>query len=131
MTLYSFTIGTAYGSITNIEGLTVPVVPPKPTYSPYSTLAELSDGGKRGIGAPKATWHWDFLPRAMRDQLRLFCAGVPSKAVCIRTLIKDNAGAWRYFDCMMHWPVGSEETQTNNAIDFTLEFTQLVDVTPA
>ena len=128
-TLYNFEIGTTLVGCVNIEDLTVPVVPPKPTFSPYADVIELGDGSKRGIGAPIATWHWDFLPRTMRDQLRTFCTGA-SSAIFIRTYTKDNAGALKYFSCVMTWPTQREETQTAKAIDFTLEFTQLVDVTP-
>ena len=130
MTLYSFEIGIVYGSIVNIESLTVPVTPPRPTYSPYSSVVELADGSKRGVGAPVATWKWEYLPRTMRNQLRLFCTGA-SSSVCIRTCIKDNSGAYRYFDCKMIWPVMDEEVQTAKSMDFTIEFRQLVDVTPS
>ena len=128
-TLYDFEIGATLVSALNLEELTVPVTHPKPTYSPYSDIIELGDGSMRGVGSPEATWHWDFLPRVMRDQLRTFCTGASSNVV-IRTYVKDNAGALKYFECVMTWPTQSEETQTAKAIDFTLKFTQLVDVTP-
>lgn len=124
-TLYGFMIGTTMGGITNLELLSVPVTPPKSTYSPYSSVVELADGSKRGIGAPVATWRWGFLPRTMRDQLRTFCTGA-SSSVYIRTYTKDNSGALKYYLCKMIWPSTSEETDATKAIDFTIEFTQLV-----
>jgi hypothetical protein len=130
MTLQHFEIGTSFGSLADLGSLATPVTNPKSTYSPYTEVVDLADGSSRGVGSPIASWHWDFLPRIMRDQLRLFCPGVPSADVYIRTCIKDNAGAWRYFTCKMKWPVIAEETRTTRAIDFTIQFTQLIDVTP-
>jgi hypothetical protein len=124
MTQYVFALGTAM-TPTNIESLTVPVTPPKSTYTPYTSVVELADGSRRGIGAPVATWHWDFLPQTMRDQLRTFCTGA-SAAVYIRTYTKDNAFAPKYFTCQMIWPATSEETQATRRMDFVIEFRQLV-----
>ena len=128
MTLYSFEIGTSYATMVNIESLTVPVTPPKPTYSPYSTVIELADGTKFGRGAPIASWHWDFLPRTMRNQLRVFCPYVSSK-VFIRTYKKDDSGASVVYSCIMTWPVTDEEVQNAKMMDFTIKFTQLVGST--
>ena len=127
-TRYLFMIGTTMTGgadpITNLEELAVPIIPPKSTFSQYSSIIELADGSKRGIGAPVASWHWGFLPRNMRDKLREFCPGV-SSAVYIRTYTKDNAGAPKYFLCQMIWPSIDEETDNTKALDFTLEFRQL------
>jgi len=127
-TLYNFVMGTLLDSMTNLELLAVPVTPPKSTYSPYSSVIELADGSKRGIGAPIATWHWGFLPRNMRDQLRVFCPGA-SSLIHIGTYTKDNAGELRLFQCEMIWPVTDEETETTRTVDFTIEFRQLIDKT--
>lgn len=123
MTLYLFALGTAM-TPTNLESLPTPVVPPKSTYTPYSDVIELADGSKRGVGAPVATWHWGFIPRLMRDQLRTFCTGA-SASVYIRTYTKDVAGAIKYFQCQMIWPSNEEETDNTKAIDLTIEFRQL------
>jgi len=124
MTQYLFALGLAM-TPTNIESLTVPVTCPKSTFSPYSSVVELADGSKRGVGAPVATWHWDFLPQTMRDQLRTFCPGA-SASVYIRTYTKDNALSPHYYLAQMIWPTQSEETQATRRMDFTIEFRQLV-----
>jgi hypothetical protein len=124
MTQYLFALGLAM-TPTNIEQLTVPVTCPKSTFSQYASVVELADGSKRGIGAPIATWHWDYLPRTMRDQLRTFCPGA-SATVYIRTYTKDNAGAPKYYQAQMVWPTQSEETQATRSMDLTIEFRQLV-----
>ena len=129
MTLYNYKIGTTYVGLVNLESLTVPVVPPKPTYSPYTSVVELGDGSTKGIGYPIATWHWDFLHRAQRDQLRTLLPGA-STEIFIQTYTKDDGTTIKAFSCVAHWPVMSEETQTAKAMDFTIKFTQLVDVTP-
>lgn len=123
--LYVFNIGTSMGDITNLELLPVPVTPPKSTFSPYTTVIDLADGSKRGLGAPMATWHWDGLPQTMRDQLRTFCTDA-SASVYIRTYTKDNAYAPHYYQAQMSWPVLSEETWAKMRLDFTIEFRQLV-----
>jgi hypothetical protein len=123
-----FKIGTLAGGTagtTNLESLTTPVLPPKSTYSPYTSLKELADGSMRGVGAPVVTWRWSFLTHEMRDQLRLFCTGA-SASVYIRTYIKDSAGIPNYFLAKMIWPSVSEETDSTRAIDFVLIFKQLV-----
>lgn len=122
-------IGTTFGSMEHLDHLTIPILPPKSTFSPYAKVVDLADGSTRGVGAPVAAWHWDFLPQEARDQLRTFCAGASSD-IYIRTATKDTAGAFRYFTCKMKWPVRDEETKATRAIDFIIEFTQLVDVTP-
>lgn len=124
MTQDIYALGTAM-TPTNIESLAVPVTPPKSTFSPYTSVVELADGSKRGIGAPVATWHWDILPQTMRDQLRTFCTGA-SASVYIRTKTKDNSMAAKYYLCQMIWPVTSEETNARRRPDFTIEFRQLV-----
>jgi len=124
MTLYQFAIGLAM-TPTNLESLATPVTPPKSTFSPYSLVKELSDGSMRGIGAPIATWHWGVLKRPMRNQLRTFCPGA-SAEVYIRTYTKDNNGAPKYYKCQMFWPVEDEETYATRAVDFKIEFKQLI-----
>jgi len=125
MTLYGFAIGTTLGNITNLESLTVPIVPPKPTYSPYTSVVDLGDGSVFGKGSPIASWHWDFLPRTMREQLRQYCTGASSN-VYIYTYTKDNSGELKLFYATMIWPVTSEEVQTAKAMDFTIQFKHMI-----
>ena len=109
----------------NLEGLATPVTPPKSTYTPYASLVALADGSSRGVGAPVATWHWGFLSKEMRDQLRTLCPN-SSATVYIRTYTKDVLGAAKYFRALMIWPSTQEETDNTKTVDFTLEFRQLV-----
>jgi hypothetical protein len=128
MTQYFFKIGTyaaGVAAITNVESLTVPVTPPKSTFSPYAELRKMGDGSQRGVGAPIASWKWAVLPQTMRDQLRVFCLG-SSADVFIRTYTKDNAHAPRTYQAVMNWPVLEEEYDATRRIGFEIKFTELV-----
>jgi len=111
----------------NLETLPVPVTPPKSTFSPYSDVVELGDGNIKGIGARKATWHWDYLPLEMRNKLREYCTDT-SNRVYITTYIKDNNMELTTFSAIMIWPVSSEESYSRRLLDFTIEFKELIPV---
>ena len=127
MTQYLFEIGTTV-STTNLESLSTKVIPPKSTFTPYTSVQTMDDGHDVGIGAPTASWKWTELFQTHRDMLRKFCPGA-SATVFIRTYTKDNAMAPRRYQAVMHWPVMTEETDTGRRMDFEIKFTDLVTPT--
>ena len=126
--LSDYQIGTTYGGLANLEALTTPVIPPRSTFVPYSASIELGDGTVRGGGWAVATWTWDFLTRAQRDQLRTFCTG-KSAAVYIKTRKTDTVDAYQVYTAVMVWPE-NEERSHGYRLDFTLEFRKCVAYSP-
>ena|SRR5271157_2004117 len=132
--LYGFQIGTTLEGMTNLENLATPVVPPKSHFTQYADQVPLGDNTVRGVGAPTAHWHWDFLTQAQRDQLRIFCAGA-SAVVYITTVINDsdateNPTRYGSFQAVMIWPSLAEEKDATRRISFDIEFRQLIPETP-
>jgi hypothetical protein len=122
---YEFEIGLTQGGLTNLEVLATPVIPPRSIFTPYSEVLPLGSGASRGVGAPTATWRWDFITRAQRDMLRTFCVGA-SAPVCIRTYTRDTVDSAKEFSCDMIWPVMEEEVSASRRLDFAIEFRNLV-----
>lgn len=126
MPVYEFEIGSSYGAMVNVESLTTPLVAPRSTFAAYSQDVELASGGARGAGWPLATWAWNFMSQAQRDQLKTFCVG-KSAEVYIKTLQDD--GAYQVYTGVMVWP-SSEQVQAGRVLDLTVEFRGLVEYTP-
>lgn len=125
MTQYSYRIGTTLGGLTNVESLTVPLPPPRSTYTPYSEQIDLGDGTIRGAGWAQASWNWGFLTQAQRDQLRTFCPGA-SASVYISTRTTDSADVYDDFTAVMIWPQAEERDSKQVRPDFTVQFRKLV-----
>jgi hypothetical protein len=123
---YDFEIGTSVGTLTNIEELDTPLPGPFSTYKRYQTLVDLGDLSARGFGRPTATWHWDFLTHAQRDQLKVYCADA-SAAIYIKTKKRHATEAYQVFSCKMIWPE-EEDVQFEVVRDFTVVFRDLVEV---
>lgn len=119
---YQYMIGTSVASMQFTQALGVRW--PRHDFSPYSTVWELGDGSKRGVGSPSATWHWDFIPRVQWEVLKAFSTGV-STPIYIRT--KDDMDEWRTYFGIMIWPANSEWVVTRG-LRFTLEFRALVEM---
>lgn len=134
MPKYSYEIGTARGSMTNLESLATPVRPPKFSYEPYSKPLPLGNGTIRGGGWPKTKWHWDQLTAAERDQLRTFCSGA-SAQVYIRTRVNANSTSpaqvdqYKYFSAVMIWPNPEGDREMGGLrMNFEIQFQAMVEV---
>lgn len=128
--IYDYEIGTTFGGLANLEGLTVPVPAPRSTYQEYSRLVKLADGTSLRQGYPVATWTWGVLTRQQRDQLKYFCSA-HSTAIYIRTKTNETASSveeYKKFLCVMLWPE-AEEKDAARRRDFVLTFTHMVVVT--
>lgn len=123
---YSFMIGTAYATLTNLEALNIPA--PRSIWRPYAALADLSDKTVRGLGSPVVVWEWGFLTQAQRDALRTYCTGASSN-VWIKTQTMDSAAAYVYYSGVMIWPE-QEDYAASRRLNFTLIFRQLTLYTP-
>lgn len=122
MTTYSYEIGLTEGGMENVQTLGIPA--PKHFYRPFSTSVITGEGIKKGMGYPIARWHWGFLSKDDRDTLRTFISDLSSE-VFIKTRIEDDSYA--VFQCIGAW-VEEEEKDAGRRMDFTLEFTHLVEV---
>jgi hypothetical protein len=125
---HSFSIGTTQATLTNLANLTTPVPEPKSTYRPYADVKPLASGGVRGVGFPVATWYWDILTRAQRDQLRIFCSG-QSAAVWIRTKTMDSSDTYRLYQAVMVWATQEEEREMGHRrTQLQITFQAMVEV---
>lgn len=124
---YSYEIGST-STTTNLAALTVPVVYPKSSYKPFSQYISLGDGSVKGAGWVEATWHWDYITRTQRDQLKTFCSGA-SATVYIRTRTNGSTDAYAYLTGVLIWPE-EEEKDAHVRRDFDIKFVRLVAFTP-
>lgn len=125
---YLYAIGST-STTTNVEQLTTPLPPPKSTYHGGADEIDLGNGAVRLAGWVNVEWHWGFLTRSQRDQLRTFCTGA-SATVFIRTRTNDTADSYAYLTGQMIWPSLAEERDAGRRIDFTIRFRNLVVFTP-
>lgn len=127
MAVYEFEIGTSLGTMTNLEELTVPVVPPRSRWKKYAEIVDLGDASSRGFGLPSAVWAWDFIVQDQRDQLRTFCTG-SSATVYIRTKKRDASETWANYLVKVLWPE-DEEYELGRILNFELQFRDMVEQT--
>lgn len=132
----TFYIGTALTEGTHFKTLDVwfsgmagTPVRPDWTFSPYSGYQELANGGRLGIGYPKASWSWQHRRNVDVEALRDLCPGL-SASMYIRTPTNEADGnglvIWKTFACMMLWMPDDEEKSILNTLGFTVEFRRLV-----
>jgi len=103
-------------------------VSPEWEFFPFSANFDKGDGGRIGVGFPRATWRWAHREDVHLEALRAICPGL-SALVYIRTPtneISSGARVWRTYQCQMLWMPESIEFAVNQAIDFTLEFRRMV-----
>lgn len=130
--LYSFELGKALASMTNIEAQSAIQEPPSPHefhlgVERYTT----GSGNEYYDGYPVCSWHFTFMPVASWTWIMdFFTAGIESADVYVRT--KDEEDSYQYFSAKMHRPeIGSEAQRgIQGYYDVTLRFTQMVKVTP-
>lgn len=124
--LFSFSIGTSIGAMTNLEQLEVPLLAPHAIFKPYQKLVTLGDLSAKGIGYPSAVWTWGVLTDVQRDQLREFCSA-ESAEVYITTPTNDNQSEYKTFLGKMVWPP-EEENDADARVGFSVAFIGLVEV---
>lgn len=119
----TYEIGTT-SSTTALASLTTPVPDPESQFEEYSTLVKLQNGMTRGLGLPKATWHYGYLTDDQYAQLRTYQSAA-SAQVYISTMI--NSGAFVKYRATMTMPV-KYVIRAGRYVDVTIEFSNLVAV---
>lgn len=119
----SYKIATTLAGITSLDLLATKVVDPRGTFKEFQERVTLGDGTVRGTGWKSAEWHWDFIKRAMRDQLRTFCPGA-SAVVYITTKTNDSADSFATYKAVMIWP-DELDKPAGRRMDFTIQFQRL------
>ena len=117
-----FWIGLTQAGLTNVEELAVYVPQPKALPPKWPTEIPLPSGQVRRMGFPQQIWHFGYLDRAQRDQLRDFCPG-KSAEVYITTEIFDDVTStptFADFRAVMVW--GEEDPDSSVIKDFSLTF---------
>jgi len=125
---YDFEIGSTYVGMENVEELTVPLPPPASTYRRYALEVDLGDDTRRGFGLPSATWRWQVLTLAQRDQLKTFCSGA-SAQVFLNTKKRDASEVYDEFTAVMIWP-SEEDVWAGRVRDFVIRYRSLVEYVP-
>lgn len=104
-------------------------VEPDWTFAPFSGNVDTADGGRLGIGFPRATWTWNHRKDLHVKTLRTLCPGA-SASLYIRTPTNDvdvyGDRAWGTFSCQMLWMPEDEDKQAGYTLQFVLEFRKLV-----
>lgn len=125
MTITSYKIGTAnteedFKLLSDWD-----VVDPQSDFFEYSVTVKLANGKTRGLGYPRATWHYGYLTTAQYETMRDFCTG-SSASVYIATLIND--GTFAAYSAIMSVPE-NYIMRAGRYVDVTFQFTNLVSVT--
>lgn len=125
MTITSYKIGTA-NTVDDFKLLSDwEVVDPQSDFFEYSTTAKMANGVIRGLGYPRATWHYGYLTSAQYEIMRDFCSGA-SANVYIATMIND--GTFSAYSAVMSVPE-NYTIRAGTYIDVTFQFTNLVAAT--
>ena len=85
------------------------VPPPKALPPKWPTEIPLPSGQVRRMGFPTQIWHFGYLERAQRDQLRAFCTGKSAQVYIASELFEEeteHAARSRIFRAVMIWPRG-------------------------
>lgn len=129
MAEYSYEIGTASGSTTNLESLTTPVNPPRSEFVAWSRTYDRGDGVVAADGYPAAKWHFDVLTAAMIAQLKT-SSGVSGKSGACYIKTRTDANAFTKYSAILIWPddLAAKRVFRDRYLDITLEFRQLVAV---
>jgi hypothetical protein len=114
----TFKIGLTQADLTDIEVLTVQLLPPYQTFDEAAAQLDLASGGVRDMGFPVITWHWAWLDDDQWGQLRTFCTG-RSAAVFIQS--PDDKDTDTIYKAMMIWPAGGA-IESGKHLDVTIEF---------
>jgi hypothetical protein len=122
---YEFKIGTTLVGMTLLTELDTPIPGPRPAWAKFGEAVDLGDASRRGFGLPWATWTWDVLSKAQRDQLRTFCSGA-SAQIYIRTYKRDASEVWANYLVQMIWP-DEEEYDRGSVVNFVLLFRDMVE----
>lgn len=100
------------------------IVAPKSEFRPFSKNVVLGNGIKKGLGFPVAIWHWDYVTKDQRDNIRAFIDGLSSE-VYFATRIEDDS--YVSFRGVMTW-AEEEEKYAGRRFDLTVEFTHLIEL---
>jgi len=138
----NFTVGSGGGAVaftgvdlTNVESLLSTTNPgdqaaPRSFFTEFSKMIPLGNGRVRGLGWSQVLWKWGFLSQLLRNALRTYCT-TASNAVYIRSREDDTSRAYQYYSCTMIWPTGKEDNQVGRVLNFTLAFSNAVEVSVA
>lgn len=102
-------------------------IEPESTFEDVADKIKLESGLVRGLGLPKAEWHFGYLYKVQLDVLKSFVTGV-SGAVCIATL--NNDMEYVRYDCNMELPEGYQIRSPEGKqvyMDVTIKFSELVE----
>ena len=117
-----FGIGLTAETITNVEEMAVFVPPPKALPPKWPTEISLPSGQVRRMGFPTQIWHFGYLDRAQRDQLRDFCPGKSAEVYITTEIFDDVTSTPTFADyrAVMVW--GEEDPDSSVIKDFSLTF---------
>ncbi len=97
-------------------------------FSPHSAAFDKGDGGRAGVGFPRAAWSWAHRQDAHIEIFQTLCPGL-SASVYIRTPTNTVASGllvWRTYLCQMLMPPEDIDYQAGQALGFVLEFRHMV-----
>ena len=138
----NFTVGSGGGAVaftgvglTNIESLLTTTNPgdqaaPRSFFVEFSKMLPLGNARVRGLGWSQVLWKWGFVSQLLRNALRTYST-TASNAVYIRSREDDTSRAYQYYSCTLIWPTGKENSQVGRVLDFTLAFSNAVEVSVA
>lgn len=102
-------------------------VDPEASFSDVADKIKLESGLIRGLGLPKAEWHFGYLYKAQLDVLKSYVTGI-SGAVCIATL--NNEMDFLRYNCNMEMPETYQIRSPDGKqvyMDVTIKFSELVE----
>lgn len=103
-------------------------VNPECVFSQFSAVYDTGNGGRAGVGFPRAAWSWQHRQSEHVEVFQTLCPGL-SAQVYIRTqtnTVENGSLIWRTYLCQMLMPPEDIDFNTNQAMGFTIEFRKLV-----
>jgi hypothetical protein len=126
ITIGQYKIGTSQPGLTLLTSLGL--VNPRASTPSYSRPLVLADGTVQNFGWLQCVWEWTFLNAARYTILRTFLSG-QSGTIYISTF--DDALSWKDYRCTYRFPSPLPESMTTRRAGITVQFVDMVDVTPS
>ena len=126
ITLGQFKIGTSQPGLALLTSLGL--VNPRASVPSYSRPTVLADGTLKNYGWLQCVWEWTFLSADRYAVLRTY---LPDQSGTIFISTFDDSLSWKDYQATYRFPTPLPESMATRRGGITVEFVNLIDVTPA
>lgn len=126
ITLGKFRVGATFGALAYLT--TLGLVNPRASTPSYSRPTVLANGTLQNFGWLQCVWEWTFLSMARYTILRTY---FPNQSGTVYISTFNDALGWRDYSCTYRFPTPLPESMATRRGAISVQFVNMVDVTPA